>query len=284
MCEETKVCTNPDCIHKGEPQQLSNFYRRKLKNGYGRVSRCADCCKQHRKEYRKENLDKEKEYKEKYNSENNEAIKEYRKDYRQRTKDHISKYNKDYMNAAAKYDQYYDKISFCYEEDEIRRDPKNQDLLQVRCKNAACREWFNPINRQMQHRVRSIDGKEPGDQHLYCSDECKETCAIYGQTKYPKGFNPSKSGSGDRPGQAEFREMVIDRDGLVCEKCGKTKEEHPELTFVCHHIIPVKVDPIQSADIDNGIILCEDCHNWIHANIPGCGYLELSRCVSNLGK
>ena len=73
--------------------------------------------------------------------------------------------------------------------------------------------------------------------------------------------------------------MVIDRDGLICEKCGKTKEEYPDLVFVCHHIIPVKVDPIQSADIDNGIILCEDCHNWIHTNLPGCTYVELRKCI-----
>ena len=36
-------------------------------------------------------------------------------------------------------------------------------------------------------------------------------------------------------------------------------------------------DPVCSADVDNCITVCVDCHQWIHTHVPGCGYGEL-RC------
>lgn len=34
--------------------------------------------------------------------------------------------------------------------------------------------------------------------------------------------------------------------------------------FVCHHVVPVNVDPSRATDFDNLILVCADCHKLIH--------------------
>ena len=73
--------------------------------------------------------------------------------------------------------------------------------------------------------------------------------------------------------------MVFKRDNWTCMNpdCNKSKSEFPELELHCHHIDPVINNPIESADIDNCITLCKECHINAHKKTPGCGYAEL-RC------
>ncbi len=255
-----KICSNPNCSHNGQPQPVSNFFKNK---------RCKDglhyYCKDCKKEVDQKNYIK-------FNTE----IKNRKKEYREENIDTIREHDKDYRNSLAKYDTHYSKLE-PYEE--CRRDPKNPELLQVRCKYSGCNKWFNPTNQRVADRVKSINGKTTSgaECNFYCSDECKLKCPIYGKIKFPEGLNPNKD---LRPMQYELREMVIEENGCICEKCGKTKEEYPDLTFICHHVIPVKKDPIQSADKDNCVILCKECHEWIHKNIPGCTYFEIKNCLS----
>ncbi len=42
-----KVCTNKTCSHKGEPQDVSNFYR-DSGNTLNRQVHCKDCVKQYK--------------------------------------------------------------------------------------------------------------------------------------------------------------------------------------------------------------------------------------------
>jgi hypothetical protein len=45
----------------------------------------------------------------------------------------------------------------------------------------------------------------------------------------------------------------------------------------CHHILPLNESPITSADINECITLCKECHEEIHISIDGCGYGQM-RC------
>lgn len=63
--------------------------------------------------------------------------------------------------------------------------------------------------------------------------------------------------------------MVKERDNYTCQICGST-----EGLFIAHHIDPVVCNPIESADIDNGITLCEKCDKKVH-KLPGCTYNNL---------
>jgi len=47
----------------------------------------------------------------------------------------------------------------------------------------------------------------------------------------------------------------------------------------CHHILPVSIEPLFSADVDNCISLCYTCHSQIHQEVDGCGYKQLKKEV-----
>ena len=63
------------------------------------------------------------------------------------------------------------------------------------------------------------------------------------------------------------------RDSNQCVKCYDTEN------LQCHHIIPVNIEPLLSADIDNCIILCYNCHKKVHKK-DGCkfGQLRIEIC------
>lgn len=69
--------------------------------------------------------------------------------------------------------------------------------------------------------------------------------------------------------------MVLKRDNYTCQKC----ERHQSILNTglhCHHFEGIKLNPIESADIDMCITLCKPCHKFIHDQ-AGCKYHEL-RC------
>lgn len=223
-------------------------------------------------------------YAKKYREEHKEEIAAFQKEYREKNKDELKKSKKEYSDAhkkekseydkkraqlPAKYETYYEKFLPYYGEENLQRDPKNAELIQVRCK--YCNKWFNPTNRQAHDRYVSITMGKCGDRELYCSSACKNACPIYRQQKFPKGFQENSS----REVQPELRKMVFERDNWTCQKCGRSKEEFPKIVLHCHHIFPLNEDPIGSADLDNCETLCKECHQWKHMNIPGCSYNEL---------
>ena len=331
---KTKVCSNPDCEHGGEPQPITNFYKKLDKH----TSRCKDCINKktheynitHRKEkkkynqkyynenkddiqkqhheyylenqdhaieqaklYYQENIDEIKERKHNHYIKNKDKILEVNREYYQEHRDeklahqiqyyldHIDEvkaYKTLYNNSPAKFDQFYNKLKLY---DECQRDPNNPELLHVRCHYSQCQNWFNPTTLQVHNRLHAINGdnnnRTHGENNLYCSNKCKELCPTYNQKTQLKTDKPKKDY--DREVQPELRAMVLERDNYTCqrESCNKSQKDNPNLVLHCHHIKPINEDPICSADIDNCITLCAECHKWIHKNVPGCSTAEL-RC------
>ncbi len=147
--------------------------------------------------------------------------------------------------------------------EEIRRDPENKNILNVRCN--YCNKWYRPDVNSVTNRAASIDN---GTCNFYCSEECKLLCSDYGQIIYPKGFkNPNSRAEVD----LILRKLVFERDKWICQKCDDTK------SLECHHIDPVALEPLFANDIDSCITLCKKCYKWIHKNIDKCGYHEISK-------
>jgi 5-methylcytosine-specific restriction endonuclease McrA len=142
------------------------------------------------------------------------------------------------------------------------------ELLGVEC--TLCKKVFIPGLDSVERRIVSINKSTGSESNLYCSGSCKKACPTYKQHKYPKGKNPNNY---DRPDQKQWATLVKERDNYTCQKCGST-----EGTIVAHHILPMSLYPIESADIDNGITYCEECHKEVH-KIIGCTYNEL-KCTS----
>jgi hypothetical protein len=161
------------------------------------------------------------------------------------------------------YDTYADRLNGI---EEVRRDPINQAILQARCK--FCNSWFTPTGTHVQSRIRAINGMTTGEQNFYCSDECRLSCSLFNQKKYPKDKKPYIT----RKDQKELRKMVLERDAYQCQICGAINQE-----LICHHIKPVSQEPVESADIDNCITLCKTCEQKVH-KLPGCNFHELKKC------
>ena len=176
---------------------------------------------------------------------------------------------REYFLKPALYDVWAHKLEKYYL---CRRNPKQLEEIQIQCYYCNC--WFVPTNRQCNQRTQAIVGNISGEYLFYCSNGCKKSCAVFRQSVKPRKF---KQYGSSREVQVELRKLVLERDNWTCQKCGQSKHENIELILHCHHIDPVSQNPIESADIDNCITYCKECHNLVHQNTPGCAYHEL-RC------
>lgn len=142
-----------------------------------------------------------------------------------------------------------------------------QLLLAVNC--AYCGSIFTPTSAMVRRRLYALEGKASGEQNFYCSKSCKQACPTYSQKKYPKNYIYGLA----REVQPELRQLVFARDSYTCQICGAASTK---ASLHCHHILPVSFNPIESADLDVCICLCDSCHKYVHT-LPGCTYSDL-RC------
>jgi hypothetical protein len=149
------------------------------------------------------------------------------------------------------------------------RENKNGEI-EVTCK--LCGKYHVPNRRKITHRIQYVNGLHHFESLFYCSEECKNSCPIFRKQKYPEGLAPNNT----RELQPELRKLVLERDNYTCVKCKKHQSEL-DYGLICHHIDPVINNPVESADIDNCITLCKDCHAGVH-QIPGCELYNL-RCT-----
>lgn len=143
--------------------------------------------------------------------------------------------------------------------------PDFSGYLTVTCAN--CGKYFWPNLQDTKNRVFAINSdKYSGENRLYCSTRCKNSCSIFNQKAHTKGTKISRT----RADQSALREIVLERDKDTCQICGSTKD------LRCHHITGIMHNPIESADTDNCITLCKHCHRMVH-KLPGCAPIDL-RC------
>jgi len=179
-----------------------------------------------------------------------------------------------YSKGIPRYDTYTSQIEWC---EEVRRSPTDRNILEVRC--FKCNEWYIPSKDGIINRIRAIKGQLKGESNFYCSDQCKNSCSIYG--KRPETLMKEDAIRAgrlswlelDREVQPELRQLVLKRDGYQCVKCGETDKP-----LHCHHIYPVAIEFIESADMDNCMTLCIDCHKEAHKK-DGCRYGQLNICI-----
>lgn len=132
--------------------------------------------------------------------------------------------------------------------------------LTVACK--LCKQRMTPNNSQLSHRTKSILGKDSGENHFYCSDQCKNSCQIYrARTDMidprSKLYTPKSNREEDRNCQTDhLKQLQCDEtDGQsYCERCGDFGEVQ------LHHTQRVgSKDAVSSA---GHILLCLRCHDY----------------------
>lgn len=260
---KTKIC-NKCKIEK----PLSEFNKDKSRKD-GLCTRCNACRKIEGILYRKNNKEKVKQTLRKHYI---NKLKQKRK-YDRHYTEYQQKYKEDHveqilLNAdrarkkKALFDIYNDKLKVF---EEIRRNLKNQKLIEGKC--AYCGKWIVLTNLQIRHRIQAFKGKASGEARFYCSENCKQSCPIFNQKKWPKGFKKATS----REVVPLLRQLVLERDDYTCQKCGATTET---AQLHVHHEKSYIFNKIMANDPDNCITLCKSCHKKIHSQ-EGCNYNDL---------
>jgi len=202
------------------------------------------------KEYRIKNKDKSSEHAKQYYNENKEILNQKKRNYNQS----YVKFNATILSLIKQYE-------------EVRQDPNNNELGQVKC--TYCGKWYNPNVYSINRRLNAIKGTVKGECRLYCGDNCKNSCPIYKRVSRQKDYNNYEVHT--REIEPLLRQMAMERDNYQCQKCFK---DINEIQLHAHHILSYNQNMILANDIDNVIILCKDCHVDIHRQ-DGCKYNQL---------
>ncbi len=206
-------------------------------------------------EYRKRNKDKIAVRKRLYRENNKDKILEYKRAYWCNNKDKHKIWRENYIQKLAT------NVNWVKELTLVEAPLMLEDCLTVLCKQ--CKNRFQPTNNAVMHRIRALKGEVSGENNLYCSQSCKNSCSTYRRLKWPKGFKPHP-----RELQGPWAKAVKERDNYECQRCGAKENLH------AHHIEAL-VKEYDAWHIDNGITFCVVCHyNYAH-KLPGCTLAEL---------
>jgi len=221
-----------------------------IKNLTGR-----ECSEQTKRKLRKSNLGKKrsKETKEKNRLAAMKTKNRLGHSHNKYTKKKLSILNRKKISYWEKNYPLFSKI----EEMRYNPDKPEEKEIQVHCKNHNCPNskekggWFTPTYIQLRSRIEQIEYLEKDNCYFYCSDECKQSCPLYGLRSDPfKEIEKSYTSEEINI----WKKTVLEQDNYKCQKCGTSNNLH------CHHIKPVKTHPHMALDPDNGIVLCEQCH------------------------
>jgi 5-methylcytosine-specific restriction endonuclease McrA len=77
------------------------------------------------------------------------------------------------------------------------------------------------------------------------------------------GSSPERQKIYARSFWKELAKAVYERDGYKCKRCGAKHTGKNKLH--AHHIKPWAGNPNSRLDLKNIIVLCSDCHTWVHS-------------------
>ncbi len=138
----------------------------------------------------------------------------------------------------------------------------NENMLEIRC--YKCGKWYTPTRVSVNNRVKSIK-TGIGECNLYCSDECKNSCVVYGFNSPsidPRSivYIPKTEKQRVRSCQTNhLKQLQCDSVGYnYCEKCGDI------IDVELHHTIPVGSGGEKAVSSAGHVLLCVGCHTNIH--------------------
>ena len=115
------------------------------------------------------------------------------------------------------------------------------------------------------------------ENNFYCSDNCKHSCILFNLKSDPYDIAAPWT-----PYELSiFSKEVKHRQFLeysynFCElgDC----EDNKEGPFHAHHVIPKSQEWIFGLDPDNGIVVCQSCHDKLHKGECSTGALAKLKC------
>ena len=126
------------------------------------------------------------------------------------------------------------------------------------CKKCACRTDEN-INRLISLNI----GRTHSDLHNEkISESCKGLNSGEDHYRWKGGITPERHKFYVSREYTKWRNSVFERDNYTCQECGDSTGGNLQ----AHHILPLRdySDPEYSLNVDNGITLCEECHDKVN--------------------
>ena len=135
----------------------------------------------------------------------------------------------------------------------LQFDCKENNILHFLKKHGICTRSMTDI-RQVKHW--GLSGEDNGMYGKYGEDSSNwkggvtpERQAIYVSQEWKKAVS-----------------VVWRRDNATCQRCGITRED-PAVVHHVHHIVSFADSAELRIDSDNLVLLCHDCHSWVHSNV-----------------
>ena len=206
----------------------------------------------------------------KYYQENKDRLKNEKLEYYRNNKDKTKEYNNSFVTGLF--------ASRSIKKLTIEEQPEiNEDGI-LTCICNKCKTRFTPTVLMIKSRIQSLEGKRNDNRNrecrLYCCEECKNTCEIYGKRWNELTDLERHIQDELRYYTRELKQMVIERDGSICQYCHSTDN------LEMHHIKSVRQNSMLASDIDNLILFCNDCHRNFFHQMEGCTLPELKCSIS----
>jgi 5-methylcytosine-specific restriction endonuclease McrA len=83
-------------------------------------------------------------------------------------------------------------------------------------------------------------------------------------TNWKGGITPERQAFYESPEWASACSSVWKRDDATCRRC-HTRKSGEDQTFCIHHVVSFAIKHLR-AEPSNLILLCEECHRWVHSN------------------
>ena len=139
----------------------------------------------------------------------------------------------------------------------------NGDTLSVSCHK--CGKVYSPKKENVVRKIASANGKRNGENNLYCSDECKDSCPTFGHKSssidprsilYVASLNRNVARSCQNK---SLKQLQCDSHGYnYCERCGDI------IDVELHHTLEISKFKKEAIDSSGHILLCAGCHTFLH--------------------
>ena len=146
--------------------------------------------------------------------------------------------------------------------EENKQKSKQQKVTRRRCEGNNCKKyakkWFNEKGycNQCYSVVRKTNKKYNKIKRIGKTKTVTEwKNRVFASWK----DTPEQAAIRRSPEYQEWRKIVLERDNYTCQHCETTGGR-----LVVHHIKTFKMNPELRLEPDNGIVLCNECHEKLH--------------------